>query len=114
MLTLPALTLAGAQAQPARHGPPSPTASPPTAPTPATPPPEILHLALQAQPTDAPPTILAASPATWPSTCLGLAPPGAVCAQALTHGWILTLGAPHDIPTTIHVGGGIAIVSPGP
>jgi hypothetical protein len=113
--TLPVVVLAGARAERASPGIPSPSAavSTPT-PTPAVPPPDVLRLAREAIPASAALSVLAARPAAWPSACLGLAPPGAVCAQAVTPGWVVTLGAPGVAPVEVRVGGGVAIPVPGP
>ncbi len=59
-------------------------------------------------------TILGAVPASWGSTCLGLAAPGAICGQARIDGWIVTVDVPTAGPLTVHVGAGLARVAGGP
>lgn len=120
LCALPALTfaLAGPRPNPALS-PQSPAAGPPVSPAPAPPggfrpPPEVERLARAVIPGGDTLPLREARPETWPSTCLGLAPPGGICAQALIPGWVLTFDAPGGAPITVHVGGGVARTAPGP
>lgn len=124
--TLLALAAAGLRAESPGPGildpPPAPAASRPAAlPSGAEavggdplPPPETLALAQAAVPALAPAALLAARPATWPSTCLGLPPPGGVCAQAVVNGWVIVLAGPDGRTAVVHVGAGAARLAESP
>jgi hypothetical protein len=125
--TLPAIVLAGSRAAPLDPGilfpaPSSagaPAAGPPPAGVPGDEgppalPADVAALALAAFPGPGLPVFAAAEPAIWPSTCLGLAPAGAICGQAIVPGWIVTLVDPQGSAAVVHVGAGVARLAEGP
>jgi hypothetical protein len=125
--TLPAIVLAGSRAAPLDPGILFPALSSAGAPAPGPPPAgvpggdgppplpaDVAALAIAAVPGPALPVIVAAEPAIWPSTCLGLAPAGAICGQAIVEGWIVTLVDPEGRAVIVHVGAGVARLAPGP
>lgn len=122
--TLPVMLLAWGRAEPAGpgvlHQPlPTPASAAPAAAAPASPAPPPLPagveaLARRAHPALADAALIAARPETWPSACLGLAPAGAVCAQAVTPGWVVTFLPAGGAPVTVHVGAGAARLAESP
>lgn len=122
--TLPVIVLAWGRAEPAGPGvlhPPAaappgaaPAAGAPAAPAPPPLPAGVEALARGAHPALASADLLAARPETWPSACLGLAPAGAACAQAVTPGWVVTFLPAAGVPVAVHVGAGAARLAESP
>lgn len=65
---------------------------------------------LSVAPTDV--SVRSITPQTWPDSCLGLASPGVICAQALVPGWLAIVVGPDGREYRYRIGGGQVIAAP--